>query len=284
MNPKSSYTEVNGVNIHYVEQGTGDLVVLLHGFPDFWYGWRRQIPELSRHFRVAAPDMRGYNLSDKPPRKADYHIRLLAKDVEQFILQSGAKNAVIIGHDWGGIVAWAVASFHPEVVKKLIIINAPNLNEMRRFLREFRLKQIMRSWYVFFFQLPVLPERLVGSKSFFKKEFRRMFVRRFRLSDEEAEQYEKAFAQPGAVKSSINYYRAAFKEVLGSRTEYPKVKAPVMVLWGARDKALGKELTFRNRDYAEQPIETHFDPTSGHFPQVENPEWVNEKILSFIRS
>lgn len=284
MNENSKFIKANGITLHYIEQGEGELVILLHGFPDFWFSWRKQIPELSKHYRVVAPDMRGYNLSEKPPLKSDYNIKILAKDIEQLILNLGEKKAVVIGHDWGGIVAWAVASLHPEVVKKLIIINAPHLSEMRKTIRGFKFKQLLKSWYVFFFQLPYIPEKLIGSEKFFKNEFSRMYVRDISLSDEEVEKYVNAFAQPNSLKCSINYYRAALPEVLGKETIFPKVKAPVLILWGEKDKALGKELTYGNDAYTENPCQIIYDTTSGHFPHQENEEWINEKILHFIKS
>ena len=122
----SNFIQANGIKLHYIEEGTGELVILLHGFPEFWYGWRNQIPILSKKYRVVAPDMRGYNLSDKPKNVSDYKIEILAKDIAELIKALGEEKAIVVGHDWGAAVAWAVASLYPEVVKKLAILNVPH--------------------------------------------------------------------------------------------------------------------------------------------------------------
>jgi epoxide hydrolase 4 len=121
--------DLGDVRLHYVEAGTGPLVVLLHGFPEFWYSWRFQIPILAEAgFRVVVPDMRGYNLSDKPPKVGDYRVEFLARDVERLIRACGSESAVVVGHDWGGVAGWLAAMRHPEVVEKLAILNCPHPN------------------------------------------------------------------------------------------------------------------------------------------------------------
>jgi pimeloyl-ACP methyl ester carboxylesterase len=146
------------VHLHYVEAGEGPLVVLLHGFPDFWYGWRHQIPAIARAgFRVVAPDLRGYNLSSRPEGIQAYALRRLAGDVRELIAERGETEANLAGHDWGANVAWAVAAWHPESVRRLAILNVPHPRRMSEGLRT--LHQLRRSWYIFFFQLPRLPER-----------------------------------------------------------------------------------------------------------------------------
>ena len=148
---------VNGVRLHYVEAGEGPLVVLLHGFPEFWYAWRDQIPALAAAgYRVVAPDMRGYNLSEKPPGVTSYRLEHLTADVAALIRQLGAERATVVGHDWGGAVAWQLPVFHPEVVERLAVLNAPHPGALLRELRT--LEQLRRSWYIAFFQLPWLPE------------------------------------------------------------------------------------------------------------------------------
>src|SRR5579875_4028836 len=146
------------VRLHYVEAGEGPLVVLLHGFPDFWYGWRHQIPALARAgFRVVAPDLRGYNLSSRPEGVQAYTVRRLAADVRELIAERGESQADIAGHDWGAIVAWALAAWHPDAVRRLAILNVPHPRRMAEGLRTWR--QLRRSWYTIFFQLPLIPER-----------------------------------------------------------------------------------------------------------------------------
>ena len=148
---ESKYIIANGIRIHYQEAGNGPLVILLHGFPEFWYGWKHQIPALSQQFRVVAPDMRGYNLSDKPSLVSDYKIETLAKDIADLVVALGEDKAYIVGHDWGAAVAWAVAGLHPEVVKKLVILNVPHPGEMKRAFLSFNFAQWSKSWYIFFF-------------------------------------------------------------------------------------------------------------------------------------
>ncbi|MCW5906450.1 MAG: alpha/beta hydrolase [Chitinophagales bacterium] len=280
---ESKFLTVNSVRLHYIEEGAGELVILLHGFPEFWYGWRKQIPVLSKSYRVVAPDMRGYNLSDKPEKVSDYKMQVLAKDIAELIKALGEENAIVVGHDWGAAVAWAVASLYPEVVKKLAILNVPHPNEMRRAFMSFNLSQWKKSWYIFFFQLPFFPEKIVGTEKFFRQTFSAMSMQSKRLSAEDLQKYVDAYAPPGAIKATIAYYRAAFREIFSpSGIRYPKIKAPVLMLWGEHDKALGKELTYRTKEYCENICEILYDSTSGHFVQHDNPEWVNEKLLSFF--
>ena len=278
---KSNFITANGIKLHYIDEGKGEMVVLLHGFPEFWYGWHKQIPVLAQHYRVIAPDMRGYNLSDKPANVADYKIETLAADVAALIKALGAEKAIVVGHDWGAAVAWAVAAFHPQVVKKLAILNVPHPAEMKRALMGFNLSQLKKSWYIFFFQLPFLPERIVGTEKFFRDAFERMCMKKNAVSEADIQQYVAAYKQPGAIRGPISYYRAMFRGAL-STPELPKIKAPVLMLWGEHDTALGKELTYRTKDYCENTFEIKYDPTSGHFIQHDNPQWVNEELLKFF--
>ncbi|HEX8834414.1 MAG TPA: alpha/beta hydrolase, partial [Abditibacteriaceae bacterium] len=159
------YARLRGVTLHYIEAGSGPLVVLLHGFPEFWYAWRNQIPALvEAGYRVVAPDMRGYNLSSKPRSAHHYRIELLTRDVVELIGHLGEDRAHIVGHDWGGYVAWATAMRHPQAVNRLAILNAPH---PATFLREVKKpEQLKKSSYQFFFQLPYLPERAIAADDF----------------------------------------------------------------------------------------------------------------------
>ncbi len=283
---KSSFIKVNNIQLHYVEEGSGELVILLHGFPEFWYGWRNQIPVLAKKYRVIAPDMRGYNLSDKPGKVSDYKIETLAKDIAELIKALGEEKAIVVGHDWGAAVAWAVAALHPEVVKKLAILNVPHPSEMKRALMGFNFAQLKKSWYIFFFQLPFLPEKIVGTERFFRRTFEGMSMNKNTFNEGGVKKYVEAYQQPGTVKATIAYYRAAFREVFSSkpRVRYPKIKAPVLMLWGEHDKALGKELTYNTKHYCENSCEIIYDSASGHFIQHDNPELVNCSLLHFFSS
>ena len=281
---KENFIKANGINFHYIEEGEGELVILLHGFPEFWLGWRKQIPVLSKKYRVVVPDMRGYNLSDKPANINDYKMNILAKDIADLVLALGEKQAIIVGHDWGAAVAWALGSLYPEVVKKLAILNVPHPNEMRRAFLSLNLSQWLKSWYIFFFQLPFIPEKIVGTERFFRKTFGAMSQHEGTFNEEDVQKYLEAYRQPGAVFGTIAYYRTVFRELFSGKNAiaYQKIKAPVLMLWGEQDVALGKELTYRTKEYCENTCEILYDPTSNHFVQRDNPDWVNEKLLKFF--
>ena len=278
------YIKVNGILIHYMEEGQGELVILLHGFPEFWFGWRHQIPALSKKYRVVAVDMRGYNLSDKPLGVQNYKIDILAKDIADLVKALGEEKAIIVGHDWGGAVAWVVATLYPQVVKKLAVLNICHPSEMKKALMGFNLSQWKKSYYIFLFQLPRLPERFLGKdlKGFFTKAFTTFLPkgRTLNITEAEIDKYVEAYSQPGALTATINYYRATFRQ-LGGLHITGKLQMPVLMLWGENDIALGKELTYNTKEYCDN-LEIIYDPTSGHFIQHDNPEWVNERLLEFF--
>src|SRR5919107_881423 len=201
------YADLGDVRLHYVEAGGGPPVLLLHGFPPFWYGWRHQLPALvEAGFRVVAPDMRGYNLSDKPPGVRAYRVELLARDVERLILACGERTASVVGHDWGAIVAWIVAMLHPERVGRLAILNVPHPARLLDALLS--PMQLLRSSYVFFFQIPRLPEEVfrAGDFALLRSALRRDPVRAGTFTAEDIERYVGAMARPGALTATLNYY------------------------------------------------------------------------------
>lgn len=280
----SKFIEVNGIRLHYMEEGSGELVILLHGFPEFWYGWRKQIPVLSQKYRIVAPDMRGYNLSDKPKGAAQYKIDILAKDIAELIEKLGKGKAIVVGHDWGGAVAWATATLYPDSVSKLGILNVPHPAEMRKALLGLNLAQWKKSYYMFLFQLPWLPEWRMGRDlgDIFRRTFAKFSPSGHPPSEEEIQEYVRAYSQPGALTATINYYRAAIRYV-NSFDMHEPLPMPVLMLWGEQDKALGKELTYNTKQYCTD-FELVYDPTSGHFIQYDNPELVNGKLLEFFQS
>jgi pimeloyl-ACP methyl ester carboxylesterase len=269
---------VGRVRLHCVEAGSGPLVVLLHGFPEFWYSWRHQLPALAAAgFRALAPDLRGYNLSSKPPGVRSYRIEALIGDVVGLVRHAGAGRAVVVGHDWGGVVAWFLAAFHPEVVERLVILNAPHPAAFSRQMRA--LGQVRRSWYMLFFQLPWLPEALIRAGDFALLE---RLLRRGGFSPEDVRHYKRALAQPGALTAAINYYRAAFRR--GPRLD-PRVlqplRTPTLVVWGERDPYLGVGLL----DALEQWVPgVRIERLSGanHWVQNTAPEKVNRLLLNFL--
>lgn len=278
------YAHVNGVRLHYVTQGQGKLVILLHGFPEFWYSWRHQIPALAERFRVVVPDLRGYNDSDKPVGAANYRIDVLTADVMGLIRAFGEDRAVIVGHDWGGGVAWAFAATHPEATGRLIVLNCPHPGPFQKHLRS-NWRQLRRSWYMFFFQLPWLPElgMRLNAARFVEQAFRGWAIRKEAFPDEDLRRYVEAIRKPGMPTAAINYYRAAFREVVrhGVR-QFPQISSPTLLIWGEEDAALGKELTYDMEPYFTGQFGIRYIPRCSHWVQQEQPELVNRYILEFL--
>jgi pimeloyl-ACP methyl ester carboxylesterase len=275
---------VNGVRLHYVEAGAGPLVVLLHGFPEFWYSWRRQIPALAAAgFRVLAPDLRGYNLSAKPPEVDSYRIEALAGDVAGLIRHAGASSAAVVGHDWGGVIAWRVAAQYPGLVGRLGILNAPH---PAAYLRELRRNpgQLLRSWYVFFFQLPWGPEELLraGDFALVARMLRRQPVHPEAFTPQDVRRYKEALARPGALRAAVNYYRAAFRRLGRAAPEAERVvEVPTLVIWGERDQALSLSLLDGLERWAPR-LRVERLPDASHWVQNDAPQRVNELLLGFL--
>lgn len=281
--PRFRFVEANGLRLHLAEAGDPGAppVVLLHGFPEFWRSWRRQLGPLAEAgYHVLAPDQRGYNLSSKPRRVAAYCLDLLAADVVGLLDAEGIERAPLVGHDWGGLVAWWVAATQPYRVSELVILNAPHPLVMRRFLRRDR-AQRRKSWYVFFFQLPWLPERWFRARNFdIGVRSLAGSSRRGTFGREDLEAYKRAWAEPGALKSMIDWYRAAIRHP--PRTAAAPVAAPTLLLWGERDRFLDPRLAAASRERCvEARLETFPDAT--HWIQHELPEAVNAAILEHLR-
>ena len=291
---KHGYVDTEpGVRLHYVEQGAGPLVVLLHGFPEFWFSWRRQLPALAAAgFRAVAVDQRGYNLSSKPRGLEHYRVERLARDVAEIIdhfgqaqaaeaqpqaaegyprAADGYPRAAVVGHDWGGGVAWTFAMRYPERLHKLAIINAPHPLTFAQHLRQ--PDQLRKSWYMFFFQVPWLPEAALRAGNF-------AVIRR----QLHAPEYVEALSRPGALTATINYYRALFRRGLptlraASRTP---IHAPVLIIWGQRDPYLGADLAEPSATLVpNQRVERLADV--GHWPHLEQPERVNDLLTRFFK-
>jgi epoxide hydrolase 4 len=271
---------VNDVRLHWVEMGEGPLVVLLHGFPEFWYGWRNQIPALgAAGFRVVAPDMRGYNLSEKPEGIRAYGIRPLVDDVAALIRHLGAPRAHVAGHDWGGVVAWWLAMLKPALVDRLVIANAPH---PRVFARELKKpSQLRKSWYAFAFQIPGAPEALFRAHDYalVDRIFRRDPARPGAFTETDVRRYKEALAQPGALTAMINYYRAV------RRTKRPKTRridAPTLVIWGERDRHLNAANTVGLEPHVPR-VRVERIPEATHWVLADAPERVNELMIGFLR-
>jgi epoxide hydrolase 4 len=279
------YADLGDVRLHYVEAGEGPLVLLLHGFPQFWYQWRHQIPALvEAGFRVVAPDMRGYNLSDKPLGVRAYRVELLARDVERLILACGEQTAVVVGHDWGAIAAWIAAMRHPERVEKLAILNVPH--PARSLDGLLSPMQLLRSSYVFFFQIPRLPEEVIraGDFALLRSVFRSDPVQPEALTAEDIERYIEAIAQPGVLTASLNYYRALLRNPREMRALLQRVEAPVLVIWGEKDRFLSRRLAEPPRLWVPNLIRVKRLPDASHWVAEDRPLEVNTLLLDFLLS
>jgi pimeloyl-ACP methyl ester carboxylesterase len=277
------YIVTNGIRLHYVTQGEGPLIVLLHGFPEFWYSWRYQIPFLAEHgYTVVAPDLRGYNETDKP--RKGYDIPTLLRDIEGLIRGLGQQKACIVGHDWGGVLAWAFAMNYPEITESLIVMNAPHPAAMMREMRTF--KQLRKSWYVFAFQIPWLPEYMLGRNNANKigRMLRGAALQKSAFPNDVTARYQEAMSKPGAIKAAISYYRQLFRRLPISFKSYAvQIKAPTLLIWGEKDIALGIELSTGLERWVND-IQIKRIPDSGHWVQQEQPEKVNQYMLDFLQA
>lgn len=273
----------NGVNLHVVMAGPqdGPLVILLHGFPEFWYGWRKQIPALAKAgYHVWAPDQRGYNRSDKPAGVDAYHIDTLARDIVGLIEASGREQVYLVGHDWGAAVAWWVAGNYPQHIKKLAILNVPHPAVMRRTVLEDE-EQRKKSWYIFFFQLPWLPERSLSANDYTNLvRALKGSSRRGTFNAEDIAAYKQAWSQPGAVTSMLNWYRAAVRHQ-DKAQELERIRPPTLMIWGANDIALSRTMAQPSIDLCDEGRLVFLEEAS-HWVQHEEPEMVNRLLLEFF--
>jgi epoxide hydrolase 4 len=283
---KHEFVQANGIRFHYVTAGEGPLVILLHGFPQFWYAWRHQIPELATRLRVVAPDLRGYGDTERPPKVEDYRVATLAADVASLVRALGADRAHVVGHDWGGAIAWMTALQHPDVVDRLVVLNCPHPNRFGRELRS-NPRQLLRSWYMFFFQLPLVPEWTFHASpdAAIARMFRGMAVRKDAFTDDDLRAFKGALRKPGALTAAINYYRATFRnfsEMRRIENEDQKIAAPTLLIWAEDDVALGKELTYGMEELFAGPFRIQYVPNCSHWVNEEQPELVNQLILGHL--
>ncbi len=284
------YVRVNGIKIHCAFSGEGKPVIFLHGFPECWYSWRHQISALSGRFLAIAPDMRGYNLSDKPSGVSSYRISELTSDVVGLIKHFGSEKAHIIGHDWGGAVAWSFAMLYPKMTDKLAVLNCPHPIAFIENLRK-NPRQLRRSLYMFFFQIPKIPEALFRANDYYliRRVFTDWAINKSAFTEEDIRFLAQAAARPGALTGGINYYRAMFRDksniqllLASKRGEFPVVNSPTLIIWAERDKALGKELTYGMEKYVRGDLRTRYIPNCSHWVQQEQPVLVNEMLLDFL--
>ena len=285
---RHGYAQVGDVRLHYAECGEGErLVLLLHGFPECWYSWRHQLKALGERYRVVAPDMRGYNLSDKPARIEDYKVERLVDDVTGLVRHFGAADAAIVGHDWGAAVAWAVAETHPEYVWKLAALQVP---PGKVWAKNMTVKQFLKSWYMFFFQLPSIPEWLIRRNDFkgIEETFRKT-ARPGTFSETDLAILKSALREPGAVTAAVNYYRANVGAILRRRFQKSeetlkdtRVRVPTLFIYGERDFAIVPETVRGVGDYVDAPYREVRLSRANHWVQQEHPAEVNAALLSFL--
>jgi pimeloyl-ACP methyl ester carboxylesterase len=284
VNLEEQFIQTNGIRLHVVEAGpkSGPPVILLHGFPEFWYGWRKQIPALAEAgFRVIVPDQRGYNLSDKPKGMRAYKLNELSSDILGLIDALEYEKVNLVGHDWGGVVAWALGIRNPERLHRLSIMNVPHPAVMKRFLQR-DIEQLRRSWYAILFQLPWIPERGMMANHWRGAERVLRGSRKIHtFTNEDIAKYKEAWSQPNAMTSMINWYRAAFRYQPPTPKD-PRVKIPTLMLWGINDAALSHRMARPSMDYCEDGKLVLFEDST-HWVQLDAAEQVNKLLIDFIR-
>jgi pimeloyl-ACP methyl ester carboxylesterase len=274
----------NGLDFHVAVAGSGEkLALCLHGFPESSFSWRHQMPLLAQlGYLVWAPDLRGYGGSSRPIGVAAYSMHNLTADVAALIEASGAKQTVLIGHDWGALIAWDYAMFGRVPITQLIIMNVPHPALAEKGLRT--LRQLAKSWYIFFFQLPVIPEWSLARNGYaaIAQAFRGMAVDKSRFPRDVLRVYQDSAAQPGALTAMVNYYRALLRGVRANRRRgTPQIKVPTLMLWGEADAALGKELTYGTDRYVSD-LTLRYLPNVSHWVQQEAPETVNQMLQAWL--
>ena len=281
---KKHFIETNSIRLHVVEAGKADgpLLIFLHGFPEFWYAWRYQIDYFAQAgYRVVVPDQRGYNLSDKPRKIAEYNLDELTKDAIGLIDYYQRERAVLIAHDWGGAVAWWAAMTCPNRIEKLIVMNVPHPTVMRRHLKN-NPEQRRRSRYIFFFQFPFLPEwRMQKNQWDYAIRALTKTSRPGTFSSEDIALYQEAWSQPGALTSMIHWYRASLRH-RPKRKLPAQVIVPTLLIWGEKDRFLGGEMAGESIALCEQG-QLEMLESATHWVQHEEPDRVNALIADFLK-
>ena len=285
------YVDLDGVRLHVARQGDGDLVLFAHGFPEFWYAWKNQLEEFGRDHLAIAPDMRGYNLSSKPDKVEDYAVANIVGDIAGLARHFGQERFILVAHDWGGVAAWAFAMTHPEMLKRLVIVNAPHPGT---FLREVATNpaQIEASQYMRFFRTP--DAEAVLSQNGFSILWERVFAEAEKngvMNQDDKAAYIEAWSQPGALTGGLNWYRASSFDIpeAGKGTvavpafdkDSFKVTVPTLVIWGEKDTALLPSLLEGLEEYVPD-LTVRRIPDGSHWVIHERPNQVNGYIREFI--
>ena len=271
------YIETNGIKLHTIVIGSGEPLILLHGFPEFWYCWKSVIPGLKENFKLIIPDMRGYNLSDKPKDVQKYKLEYLIGDIKGLIEELKLKRVFLAGHDWGGVVAWAFAEKYPNLLKKLIILNAPHPKIFQKSLRIDK-KQQEASSYIFEFLKPNAEKKLYEDdyRRLKKAVFEDMFIKT-NFTEFDKEKYIETWSQPGAILGGVNYYRAntSFDEWTGI------IEVPTLVIWGMKDVALLPQQLEGLSDYVKN-LKIVRSENSSHWITHDDPDLIISSIKEFV--
>lgn len=271
------------ISIHFVECGKldGELVILVHGFPNFWFLWKNQFKALSEAgYHVIAPDLRGYNSSSRPIGVENYGVDQVSHDLLQLVDYCSEKRAVtMVGHDWGGAAVWGFAESYSDKLKGIIIVNSPHFDSFRSLYKN-SLRQRLRSWYIVFFQLPVIPEAFL--------QFNRFWALRRVLkagclkgqSEEDVDRYVEAFSSPGALTGMLNYYRAVHAGNW-SKMGGTHVRIPVKVIWGELDAYLDRQLATPPKTLVSNATVLLL-PQVSHWPMWDDPQLFNQALLKFL--
>ena len=283
---RTEFVDANGLRFEVDKCGSGDkLALCLHGFPEHSFSWRYQLPMLADlGYQAWAPNLRGYGNSSRPEGVAAYAIEYLMEDVAQLIDASGCSEVTLLAHDWGAVIAWYFAMRKMRPLANLIICNVPHPQGMSN---DIGWAQLKKSWYVFFFQVPVLPEKLFarGDGKGIGDVMRNSAVDKSRFPDEVGEVYRRNAIQPGAMSAMVNYYRALVRGGGARRQKdlgFPVIDTPTLMVWGEDDVALTKETTYGTENYVSD-LTIRYLPRVSHWVQQEQPEVVNTMIEAFLR-
>jgi pimeloyl-ACP methyl ester carboxylesterase len=275
--------QANGQQFAYDEAGRGgDIALCLHGFPESRYSWRHQLPVLAEAgWHAIAPDLRGYGDTSRPVGRAAYTLRHLVDDAAALFDAFGARRRLLVAHDWGAVIAWQFAIERARPLDGLVIMNVPHPAVMRAVMRR-SLAQLRRSWYIFFFQLPFLPEAMLGARRArgIGQAFVNMAVDKSKFPQTVLDHYRQNALRPGALTAMINYYRANFRQ-LGRANPTPRIDIPTLMIWGEQDTALGLELTEGYNVYVTDFTLKRL-PGVSHWVQQEAPEQVNNQLRDWL--
>ncbi len=290
---QSQYAEINGIRLHYISVGKGKLIMFVHGFPEFWYEWEKQLIEFGQDYQAVAPDLRGYNLSSKPSDVEKYHVKYLIEDLRALADHLGHEKFIMVGHDWGGGVAWSAAMRHPELLEKLVIINSPHPAVFARELLN-NPDQQKASQYMLMLRSAEAERVLSENNCARLSDVLVQFGSKWEMTEEKRQKYQDAWSQPGALTGSLNYYRASplypptstedkeqIKSILNLPKEMLAVRVPTLVIWGEQDRALLTGNLEGLEEYIED-LTVKRIPDGTHWVIHEQPELVNTLIRDFI--